>query len=119
MSDITIRDQLAAIIRAPRGHTNEAGGLHAAIADAILAAGWRPPARVITDPDEAEELPDGTVILVAGETVAARISGVGGVLGRWWQVLDGDAIDTAEELMQLSDAESVTVLHVPTEESDR
>ncbi|MBF6515557.1 hypothetical protein IU421_14890 [Nocardia cyriacigeorgica] len=86
-------------------------------ADYLIERGWRPPARVITDPAEADELPDGAVILVAGETVAARMSGVGGVLGRWWQVLDGDAIDTAAELMDLSDAESVTVLYVPTEES--
>ncbi|MBF6289291.1 hypothetical protein [Nocardia cyriacigeorgica] len=65
MSDTTIRDQLAAIIGARRWRTNEAGGQHAATADAdaILAAGFRPPARVITDP---AELPTGSIVVRDG-----------------------------------------------------
>lgn len=58
---MTDREELANIIRAPRMHTNTSGDKRRAIADAILAAGYRKP-RTITTVEEAAALPEGTVI---------------------------------------------------------
>lgn len=76
MPDTTIRDQLAAIIGARRWHTNEAGGQHAATADAILAAGWRPPARVIETAEDLAALPIGSLVGEIDETNRAWIRNV-------------------------------------------
>lgn len=65
MSDTTPRDQLAQII--DRGMCPETPddvrSTEDAIADAVIAAGWRPPARVVTTVEEAEALQDGTLIV--------------------------------------------------------
>ncbi|HEY9371498.1 hypothetical protein [Streptomyces sp.] len=42
------------------------------IADAILAAGWRPPARVVTTVQEIEALPEGAILLDPTYTVWFR-----------------------------------------------
>ncbi|MGJ5667776.1 hypothetical protein QLG13_07895 [Rhodococcus aetherivorans] len=55
------RDELARIIMAPRMHTNASGDKQRAIADAILASGYRKP-RTITTVEEALALPEGSVI---------------------------------------------------------
>lgn len=77
-----------------------------AIAEAVIADGWRPPARVITDPWAADQLPAGAVVMNDGGQVAQRYDGMGG----WWQVLDGDPIDSSAELIGTG---SITVLHTP------
>lgn len=56
---ITDRGQLAAIMAL---HVQDPDDRRAA-ADALYALGWRPPARVITDPDDLDALPDGSVVL--------------------------------------------------------
>lgn len=76
--------------------------------DVILAAGWRPPARVITDPAEADALPIGTVVINDGGQVAQRYDGMGG----WWQVLDGDQWESAS----LIGTGWIRVLDIPAEE---
>lgn len=45
------------------------------IADAIIAAGWRPPARKIETVGELEALPDGSVVLDRQHDVAEKHSG--------------------------------------------
>ena len=61
MSDTTPRDQLAQIIEGIS--SDEWRGDWISAADAIIAAGWRPPARVVTTEEEAEALHDGTLIV--------------------------------------------------------
>lgn len=73
MSDATIRDQLADILRDEGIYCGdcdygsrecpECGRMLGGFADAILAAGYRPPARVITDP---AELPTGSIVVRDG-----------------------------------------------------
>lgn len=82
MPDSTARDQLADLIEwaetdyATRPTTVPRADATAA---AILAAGWRPPARTITTVEEAEALPEGTVVLDSeGAALAERV----GCL--WW-----------------------------------
>src|SRR6478609_4496644 len=65
---MSARDELAAILReAAEGAISS--GLpvltHEGYADAVVAAGWRSPPKVIIDPAELAELADGTVILDA------------------------------------------------------
>ena len=57
MSDATTRDQLAKLIV----NRDEFDG-----ADAIIAAGWRPPARTVTTVEELDALPKGSVVRGAG-----------------------------------------------------
>lgn len=45
-------------------------------ADAILAAGWRPPARTVTTKEELEALPDGSIIGDSAGDVAEKRGGV-------------------------------------------
>lgn len=64
MSDLTPREQLAQII--DRGMfpetPDDVRSTEDAIADAVISAGWRPPARVVTTVGELDALPRGTVI---------------------------------------------------------
>ena len=45
------------------------------LADAILDAGWRPPARTIETAEELDALPDGSVVLDRQHDVAEKHSG--------------------------------------------
>lgn len=58
MSDTTPRDQLALIIS--RGY--RPWPLELSAAERILGAGWRPPARMVTEVTELEELPVRAVV---------------------------------------------------------
>lgn len=109
--DTTIRDQLAAIIGARRWHTNEAGGQHAATADAILAAGFRPPARVITDPAELDALPRGSAVLTRNGRVWQKAVTAA---TEWWPALSNwERAATSGQLLGMG---IVTVLHVPADD---
>ena len=74
MSDTTPRDQLAQIINehmeadVPETVADKHEPVDAdyAMSDAIIAAGWRPPARTVTTVEELDALPDMTVILEIG-----------------------------------------------------
>lgn len=62
------RDELVSILRAAADEAIAAGPpvlTYEGYADAVIAAGWRPPPRVITDPAELDGLPDGTAIVDA------------------------------------------------------
>lgn len=62
------RDELASILRDAADAAIAAGVpvlTYDGYADAAITAGWRPPCRVITDPAELDDLPDGSVILDA------------------------------------------------------
>ena len=61
MSDTTPRDQLAEIIEDIS--SDEWRGDWISVADAILAAGFRPPARVVTTVEELDALAVGTVVM--------------------------------------------------------
>lgn len=73
MPDTTIRDQLAALLHNEgiycgncdyeSGECSDCGRMLASVADAVLAAGFRPPARVITDPAELSGLPAMSVVV--------------------------------------------------------
>ena len=71
MTDTTARDQLAQIISHTENLTDEEGSwaLPEDVADAILAAGWRPPVRVVTTVGDLDTLPDRTVIVAADYTI--------------------------------------------------
>jgi hypothetical protein len=59
---------LVSILRAAADEAIAAGPpvlTYEGYADAVIAAGWRPPPRVITDPAELDGLPDGTAIVDA------------------------------------------------------
>lgn len=107
MSD---RDQLAALIDE---HSFQAPSYSEAAAAAVLAAGWHPPARVITDPAELDALPI--------HSVALTPSGYPWWLtGRWpipsWSLAGNHR--TSAELLADCRGEGVTVLHTPTEIGD-
>ncbi|TLF96789.1 hypothetical protein FEK35_27240 [Nocardia cyriacigeorgica] len=80
------------------------------IAAAILAAGWRPPAREITDPADLDALPVGSIVLADGQAWTLRWPGNG------WTVCPSCEINYCTEDL-IAYAESVTVVHVPTEEA--
>lgn len=61
--------------------------------------------RVIDNPEDLDTLPIGTVVINDGGQVAQRYDGMGG----WWQVLDGDQLDSAD----LIGTGWVKVLHTP------
>ena len=63
MSDTTARDQLADIISRVATFEEGSWALPEDVADAIIAAGWRPPARVVTTVEELDALAMGTVIM--------------------------------------------------------
>ena len=72
MSDTTLRDQLAQIIEDHRYGADivsvRAGitRVHSSsdlIAAAVIAAGWRPPARTVSTVEEVEALRDGTLVV--------------------------------------------------------
>ena len=75
MSDTTPRDQLAELVA--KSPVNDEGDTLddsywdvmpkvEMIADAIIAAGWRPPVRVVTTVEELDALPEGSVIMEDG-----------------------------------------------------
>ena len=77
MSDTTPRDQLARIISDAENCTDEEGSwaLPEDVADAILAAGFRPPARTVTTVEELDALEDGAVVLDAEDYVTRVLDG--------------------------------------------
>lgn len=63
-----------------------------ALADAVVAAGWRPPLRVIEDRTELEALPVGTIVRDAEGDAARRDDdgycwSTGGGGPQWWAAL--------------------------------
>ena len=71
MSDTTPREQIAQIIeRAMRNMwddmLDDTAECATEVAAAIIAAGWRPPARVVATREELEALPEESIILDAG-----------------------------------------------------
>ena len=84
MSDTTLRDQLAQVIYDTLNGQYGDFNMPDDAAEAILDAGWRPPARVVTTDDEARTLPVGTVICDADAFVAKRL---GDDDGQDWGIL--------------------------------
>lgn len=80
------------------------------IADRVIAAGWRPPAREITDPAELDELAGRPVVLDSWGEAWQRIHGN-------WRHISG-RICAPDELV-LNFGPKFTVLNVPTEEDGR
>ncbi|WP_280193261.1 hypothetical protein [Nocardia farcinica] len=75
--------------------------------------GWRPPARVITDPEELDGLPAGSVVLDAyGDVWALGSEGC-----KWYAAnTDRQGYSSAEVF---TPGKPMTVLHIPTEEAGR
>ena len=65
MSDTTPRDQLAALLADDWNPDRDPilTAMFRDYAQTILAAGWRPPARVVTTMEELDALHDGTLIV--------------------------------------------------------
>ena len=68
MGEMGAQEELTSLLR-DAAEAAIAGGLpvltYEGYADAAVVAGWRPPPRLITDPAELGDLPDGAVILDA------------------------------------------------------
>ena len=80
MSDTEARDRLAQIIE-EHYYDGRSGWIsyedrqeaEERMADAILAAGFRPPARTVTTVEELDALPDGTVVRDSEGATAGRV----------------------------------------------
>lgn len=70
---MSVRDKLAEIISDAENCTDEEGSwaLPEDVADAVVAAGWRPPAREITTVEELEALPNNEERAIPQEAVEA------------------------------------------------
>ena len=64
MTDTTLRDQLAQIIYGTLNGQYGDFNMPDDAAEAILDAGWRPPARVVTTVEELDGLADDTLLLI-------------------------------------------------------
>ena len=98
------RDELAAILREAADAVIAAGLpvlTYEGYADAALAAGWRPPPRVIVDPAGLGAAPDGTTILDALGVPRQLI-------GDRWVGTSSGAVPPLQVPLP------ATVLHVPT-----
>lgn len=87
-------------------------------ADAAIAAGWRPPARVIETAVELDALPDtSAVVVIAPGTskVFQLLTHLGPKGGRLWTAPFLRARYDSDSLIKRF--RSVTVLYVPTEEA--
>ncbi|MEU9515892.1 hypothetical protein [Micromonospora sp. NPDC048169] len=104
MSDQTPREQLATALRLRRGIDT------AKVIDAVITAGWRPPARVITDPTELDALGGGSIV-VAGTKRDRNGRAWQCNSGRRWFRTGDPAGHSSTEL--LTTYGSVTVLHTP------
>jgi len=113
------RDTLAALIQKSG---NRHRGLHynlaywQAVADDLIAAGVRPPARTVTDPAEMDTWPLGAVVRgygVAHQNVPGHVAGDPPL----WLKPTG-RLQTSTELLADCRGEGVTVLYLPEEETD-
>lgn len=86
---MTARDRLASVLREAAEHAVEAGLpvlTFEGYADAVIAAGWRPPQRIVTDPGELAELAEGSVVLDALGVVRMLTD------GKWIAQGGGDSV---------------------------
>lgn len=75
-------------------------------AELARAAGWRPPAQVITDPAELAPLPTGAIGVVDG--YATQL-----LAGTWWEVSGRSQPVRGHELIAMYGP--VTLIYIPTE----
>ena len=103
---MSARDKLAEIISDAENCTDEEGSwaLPEDVADAVVAAGWRPPMRVASTVEDLEALPDGTIF---------KGDAYGGVWekhdGTYWWGNDGFG---AEETLKCADEYEMGTLRV-------
>ncbi len=108
---MTARDDLATLICDNHGDSpNE-------LADKVIAAGWRPPGRVIENPYELRHLPEGSIVFREAPDTADRQLWWADrwdeeTENDWWSCPDGDCWYFRDIPLP------VTVLHEP-EEADR
>ncbi|MFD3431137.1 hypothetical protein [Nocardia fluminea] len=107
MSDRDILEDLLLNARVDAKTTDET-------ADDILAAGWRPPAREITEPDDLDALPSGSIIVDHGSPRDAYSKG----LRDGWYVTGSSLLATAREVLMWGEGR-VTVVHISTKEPTR
>ncbi|MFB8031328.1 hypothetical protein [Streptomyces sp. NPDC055990] len=100
MPDQAPRVQLAEALNLRRGI--DAGK----VADAVIAAGWRPPARVIEDPVQLDMLPAGSIVAVGEGVATTRFNDGWYVTGEYW-----DLRSDSHELIERCGP--VAVLHTP------
>lgn len=92
------------------------GGSAGSIADAVIGAGWRPPAREITDPAELDTLPIMSIVRAYGVAHQAVPSERGGALE--WLKPAGQRSYTSAELLAACRGAGVTVLYEPVDEDE-
>lgn len=83
-------------------------------ADALIRAGWRPPARVVTDPAEMDTWPLGTVVRGYGVAHQNVPGFVQGDVPLWLKPTGRP--QTSAELLADCPGGSVTVLFIPPED---
>lgn len=117
----THRDQLAELIDDDITRQVQVHGLYISegpyqgeIADAILKAGWRPPARVITTVAELDALPIGSVILLEYGVVAQAVGGEEDINATGWMGIGHDLQWTSAQVVEhAGQGASFAVLYVP------
>lgn len=112
------RDQLWQLMHE---HVNYWDHDHNAAVDAVIATGWRPPARVIRDPAELDTLPGRSIVVGhRGKFgTAYQLTSFDGLAGvpNWASPYDVEDRSTSREVIEREG--SVTVLYEPTEEDGR
>ncbi|MEU3011087.1 hypothetical protein [Nocardia asteroides] len=112
------RETLAEIIDAA---SFQAPSYSADAADAVIAAGWRPPAREITDPAELDKLPGRSIVVGhrGRHGTAYQLTSYDGFAQTpmWGSPYDFEGRSTSRGVIEREGC--VTVLHVPAEEESR
>lgn len=85
-------------------------------AEVVLDAGWRPPAREITDPAELDTLPIMSIVRAYGVAHQAVPSERAGALE--WLKPAGQRTYTSAELLAACRGAGVTVLYEPVDEDE-
>ena len=107
------RDILADLIDA---HSFQAPSYSADAADAVIAAGWRPPPQVITTAEELDALPIGATILLERGVVAQAVGGEEDIAALGWMGIGHDLVWTSAQVVEhASVVASFIVLYVPNE----
>ncbi|MBW0275024.1 hypothetical protein ATM97_27875 [Nocardia sp. MH4] len=108
------RDTLTEIIDAA---SFQAPSYSACAADAVIAAGWRPPAREITDPAELDKLPGRSIVVGTRGThggMAYQLTSWDGFTNapNWASAYDTEDRSSSRQVIKREG--SVIVLYVPT-----
>lgn len=87
-----------------------------AMVEAIEAAGWRPPVREISDPDELDKVPYNSIVVAqSAGGVPWHAAWWTNTIPTWFSVMTVESWSSAELLAVVG---SVTLVHAPSEEAE-